>query len=81
MRINTSLSHTLETVVFGITVDTPFVGTIMLKNTLDAGRTVLDAEKILKLKCMFTMGQTNIILKNWKIHQTMNQLNVQSVGL
>jgi len=76
-----SCSHTRETVALGITVDTPFADTTMLKDTLETGRTVLNAEKILKRKCMFIMGQMNTILKSWKIHQTMNQLNVPSVGL
>ena len=80
MRISTSRFHMRETVAFEITVDTPFADTIMLKDTLDTGRNVLNAEKILKRKCMFTMGQMNKILKSWKIHQTMNQLNVPSVG-
>ena len=77
MRISTSRFHMRETVAFEITVDTPFADTIMLKDTLDTGRNVLNAEKILKRKCMFTMGQMNTILKSWKIHQTMNQLNAK----
>jgi hypothetical protein len=69
-----------ETVAFGITVDTPFAGTIMRKDIPDIGRIVLNAEKILKRKCMFTMGQMNIILKSWKIRQAMNPKSALSVG-
>jgi hypothetical protein len=51
----------------------------MLKDTLEAGRIVGNAEKTLKRKCTFTMGQTNSILKSWKTLQAMNPLNVQGV--
>jgi len=79
MRISTSCFHLRGTVASGITVDTPFADTTILKDMMETGRIVRNAEKTLKRKCTFTLGQMNTILKSWKTLQTMNPLNVQSV--
>ncbi|PIU65113.1 MAG: hypothetical protein COS84_07315 [Armatimonadetes bacterium CG07_land_8_20_14_0_80_40_9] len=56
--------HMPETAATGIIDDTHSVATTMLKDTLGTGRTVLNAKKVLKRRCMFTMGQMNTILKS-----------------
>lgn len=50
MRISTTCFHMRQTVAFGITVETPFTVTTMLKGMLDIGRIALNGEKNLKRK-------------------------------
>lgn len=68
-----------EIVAIEIIVVTHCVGIILLKDMMVIGKTVLNAEILLKPRCMFIMGQTNIILKGLKILLNMNLLDVQNV--
>jgi len=73
--------HIPATVATETTGATRYVVITMSKNTKAIGKTALNAETILKLKCMFITGQMSITLKNLKILQNMNLLDVHSVVL
>jgi len=71
MKINMSFSHMKETVATETIEDIHSADTIMQKGILEIGKTALDAEELLKPRCMSITEQTNTILKNLKIRPPM----------
>ena len=64
MKVNTLCFPITETVAPEIIHDIPYVAFITVRSMRGTGRTVKNAVKISKRKCMFGTAQMSSILKN-----------------
>jgi hypothetical protein len=78
MSTNINCSHTLGIAVPATIVVIPYAAIITRKIILEIGKRAKSVAQILKPKCMFTLGQTNTILKSWRIRPNTSPLAAQN---